>query len=242
MATENPSWGYLRITGALANLGHIVARTTVANVLDRHGLSPAPDRKTTWRQFLSAHGDVLAATDFLTVEVWRPFGLVRYHVMFIIALATRRVHIAGIIAGPHGTWMHQVARNLTDAFDGFLLGKRYLIMDRDPLFTRAFRETLKTAGVKPVRLPARSPNLNAFAERFVLSIKSECLDRMILFSEAQIRRAVLEYVTHYHEERPHQGLENRLITASTTAANTDGEVQRRARLGGLLSYYHREAA
>jgi len=242
MATENPTWGYLRITGALANLGHIVARTTIANVLERYGLSPAPARKTTWRQFLSAHWDVLAATDFLTVEVWRPFGLVRYSVLFVIELATRRVHIAGISAEPHSAWMHQVARNLTDATDGFLLGKRYLIMDRDPLFTRAFRETLKAAGMKSVRLPARSPNLNAYAERFVLSIKSECLDRLILFSEAQLRRAVTEYVLHYHQERPHQGLENRLIARPAVAANSDGEVRRRSRLGGLLSYYHREAA
>ena len=118
MATENLTWGYLRITGALSNLGYTVARSTIANVLERHGLSPAPKRKTTWRQFLSAHWDVLAATDFLTVEVWRPFGLTRYHVLFVIELATRRAHIAGIIADPHGDWMLQVARNLTDAFDG----------------------------------------------------------------------------------------------------------------------------
>ena len=242
MATENPTWGYLRITGALANLGHTVARSTIANVLSRHGLSPAPDRKTTWRQFLSAHWDVLAATDSFSVEVWSPFGLARYHVLFVIEIATRRVHIAGIMSDPHGAWMHQVARNLTDAVDGFLLGKRYLIMDRDPLFTRAFRETLNAAGVKPVRLPSRSPNLNAFAERFVLSIKSECLDKLIFFSEAQLRCAVTAYVAHYHEERNHQGLENRLITAAITAANTDGEVRCRRRLGGLLSYYHREAA
>ena len=242
IATENPTWGYLRITGALANLGHVVARTTIANVLERHGLSPAPDRKTTWRQFLCAHWDVLAATDFLTVEVWRPFGLARYHVLFVIELATRRIHIAGIIADPHGAWMHQVARNLTDAFDGFLLGKRYLIQDRDPLFTHAFRATLKVAGVKSARLPSRSPNLNAFAERFVLSIKSECLNKLIFFSEAQLHRAVTEYVAHYHEERNHQGLANRLVVRPGAAANSNGEVRLRQRLGGMLSYYHRQAA
>ena len=138
--------------------------------------------------------------------------------------------------------MRQVARNLTDAFDGFLAGSRYLIHDRDPLFTKAFRDTLDAAGVKSVRLPARSPNLNAFAERFVLSIRSECVDRMIFFREAQLRRAIHEFVAHYHAERNHQGLGNRLITAPAAAGNTDGEVRRRQRLGGLLSFYHREAA
>ena len=216
--------------------------TTIANVLERHGLSPAPDRKSTWRQFLSAHWEVLAATDFFTVELWRPFGLVRWHVLFCIELATRRVHVVGIADEPYGDWLDQIARNLTDAVDGFLLGKRYPIQDRDPLFTKAFRDTLEVGGVKSVRLPARSPNLNAFAERFVLSMKSECLNRMILFSEAQLRRAVTEYVLHYHQERPHQGLDNRLITTLGVPTNSDGDVRCRKRLGGLLSYYHREAA
>ncbi len=155
--------------------------------------------------------DVLAATDFLTVEVWRPFGLVRYSVLIVIGLATRRVHVAGIIAGPHGAWMHQVVRNLTDAFDGFLLGTRYLIQDRDPRFTKAFRDAMEAGGVKSVRLPARSPNLNVFAECFVLPIKSECLDQIIFFREAQLRRAVDEYVAHCDGERPHRGGRGRAL-------------------------------
>lgn len=138
MATEN-QWGYLRITGALKNLGHVVARTTVANVLARHGIETAPERRSTWKEFLRSHWDVLAATDFFTVEVWSPVGLVRYHVLFVMHVATRCVHIAGIIRDPNGSWMEQIARNLTDALDGFLLGKRYLILDRDPLFTKKFR-------------------------------------------------------------------------------------------------------
>lgn len=155
MATEN-RWGYLRIRGALANLGHIVARTTIANVLARHGIEPAPERSSTWKDFLKTHWEVLAATDFFTVEVWHPVGLVRYHVLFVMHVATRRVHIAGIAHDPGGEWMEQVARNLTDAFDGFLLNKRYLICDRDPLFTARFRELLEAAGVGTVRLPPRS--------------------------------------------------------------------------------------
>ncbi|MFC1609702.1 integrase core domain-containing protein [Myxococcota bacterium] len=241
MATEN-KWGYLRIAGALKNLGHEVARTTIANVLARHGIEPAPDRKTTWKQFLRSHWEVLAATDFFTVEVWSPVGLVRYHVLFVMHIATRRVHIAGIIHEPNAAWMEQVARTLTDCVDGFLLGKHHLIHDRDPLFTERFRDILGSAGVKAKRLPPRSPNLNPYAERFVLSIKSECLDHLILFSESQLRRACTQFVAHYHFERPHQGLGNHLIDESRVAANGDGEVECRERLGGLLRYYHREAA
>ena len=240
MATEN-RWGYLRIVGALRNLGHTVARTTVANILKRHGIEPAPERKTTWKEFIRSHWEVLAATDFFTVEVWSPVGLVRYHVFFVMAVATRRVHIAGIIHDPYGGWMEQIARNLTDAFDGFLQGKRYLIHDRDPLFTKKFRDIIATAGTKSVRLPPRSPNLNPHAERFVLSIKSECLDRLILFSEDQLLRVCKEYFSHYHCERNHQGLDNDLIDKSRLAANADGPVVGTERLGGLLKYYRRAA-
>ncbi len=241
MATEN-KWGYLRITGALANLGYVVARTTVANVLARHGIETAPERRSTWKEFLRSHWDVLAATDFFTVEVWSPVGLVRYHVLFVMHVATRRVHIAGIIRDPNGSWMEQVARNLTDAFDGFLLGKRFLIHDRDPLFTKEFCDILGSVGVKTKKLPPRSPNLNPHAERFVLSIKRECLDRLILFSEAQLRRACTEFTSHYHFEQNFQGLDNRLIDGSAVAANNDVEIRCKRRLGGLLKYYHREAA
>ena len=134
-----------------------------------------------------------------------------------------------------------MARNLIDALDGFLLGKRYLLLDRDPLYTQAFRQILDQAGIKTVRLPAHSPNLNAFAERFVLSIKTECLDRLIPLGETHLRRAVLEYTKHYHEERNHQGLDNELIVPAK-AANGVGKVNRRERLGGILSFYYREAA
>jgi transposase InsO family protein len=137
--------------------------------------------------------------------------------------------------------MEQLARNPTDAFDGSLVGKWYLIHDRDPLFTREFRDILSATGVNSVRLPPRSPNLNPHAERFVLSIKSECLNRLILTSEAQLRRSVHSYLAHYHGERPHQGLGNRLISG-VTAAHSDGDLVCPERLGGLLRYYHREAA
>ena len=190
MARENVSWGYDRIQGALANLGHIIAPNTVKNILKRHGIEPAPERekRTSWTTFLKAHWDVMAATDFFTVEVWTPRGLVTYYVLFIIHLSTRSVHIAGVTTAPNGAFMKQVARNLTDVSDGFLLNSRYLIMDRDTKYTEEFRDNLDREGVKPVRCPVRAPNCNAFAERFVRSIKEECLDRLILFGEASLRR------------------------------------------------------
>ena len=138
--------------------------------------------------------------------------------------------------------MTQIARNLTDVEDGFLVGKKYLIHDRDPLFTREFQEALGAAAVRNVRLPARSPNLNAYAERFVRSIKESCLDRMILFGERSLRRAVKEFVAHYHFERNHQGLDNQLIFPDKLDAEASAPIERRQRLGGMLKYYHRQAA
>jgi transposase InsO family protein len=244
MATENRSWGYTRIQGALANLHHEVSRGTIANVLREHGLEPAPDRikKTTWTEFLKAQWEVLAAADFFTVDVWTHRGLTRFAVLFVIHLSTRRIHIAGIAPEPDTAWMNQIARNLTDVGDGFLTGKRFLIHDRDPRFTDAFRETLAGADVQVVRLPARSPNLNAYAERFVRTIKESCLDRIMLVGEASLRRAVREFADHYHNERNHQGLGNQLIVRLAEQPNHEGNIACRERLGGLLKYYHRAAS
>jgi len=165
MARENVSWGYDRIQGALANLGHIVAPNTVKNILKRHGIEPAPERekRTSWTTFLKAHWDVMAATDFFTVEVWMLRGLVTYYVLFVMRLKTRSVHIAGVTTALNGAYMKQVARNLTDVSDGFLLNSRYLIMDRDTKYTEDFRGHLDRAGVNPVRCPARAPNCNEVA-------------------------------------------------------------------------------
>jgi len=157
-----------------------------------------------------------------------------YHVLFVMELSTRVVEIAGIVPELNGRWMEQVARNLTDAFDGFLRNKRYLIHDRSPLFTSRFAEILRAVGVEPIKLPPRSPNLSPHAERFVRSIKSECLERVIFFGERQLRHAVTEFMAHYHEERNHQGLGNELITPKEGVGATKGEVRCRERLGGLL--------
>ncbi len=184
----------------------------------------------------------MAATDFFTTEVWTKNGLITYFVLFVIDLASRRVEIAGITTSPDGAWMCQLARNLIDHEDGFLRGKRYLLMDRDGKYSPEFRAVLRRAGVKPLRLPARSPNLNAFAERFVRTIKEECLDRIIFFGEKMLQHTVTEFAVHYHCERNHQGLCNHLIDPDEGVRHTAGDVVCHERLGGLLKYYDRRAA
>ena len=162
--------------------------------------------------------------------------------MFFIELKTRRVKIAGIHHQPCGEWVEQMARNLTDDFDGFLRNATYLIHDRDPLYTRAFDEILKSRGIKPIKLPPRSPNLNSYAERFVRSIKEECLSRVVPLGERHLNLLAREYVEHYHRERNHQGLGNEMIDGAPKSAKAEGRVRRRKRVGGLLNYYYREAA
>ena len=244
MAQDTPNWGYTRIQGALANLSHKVARGTVANVLVRSGIEPAPGRgkRTRWSTFLKAHWKVFAASDFFTVEVWTSKGLVTHYVLFVINVAGRAVHIAGITTWPDEAWMLQVGRNLIDDEGGALASKRYLIVDRDTKYTRQFRRLVEKSGTEVIRLPPMSPNLNAYAERFVRSIKNECLRRMIFIGQASLRRAIGEYMAHYHEERNHQGLENRLIRPDLGRAANDGVVHRRPRLGGILNYYYRAPA
>ena len=242
MARENPRWGYTRIRGALHNLGHEISRNTIKKILLENGFDPIQRRGMSWEMFLKAHWGVIAATDFFSVEVITRSGLVRYFVLFVIDLKTRRIEIAGIVPQPDGKRMKQIARNLTDVDEGFLNGARYLIHDRDPLFTRAFREVLKYSGVKTVKLPPQSTNLNAYAERFVRSIKSECLAQIIPLGERHLRQAVMEYTEHYHFERNHQGLGNELINDQCVIDNMDGDVERCERLGGVLNYYYRRAA
>ena len=194
MATQNRAWGYLRIQGALSNLGHELARSTIANILKRNAIEPVPERvrKTTWKEFLTQHWNLIVAADFFTVEVWTRQGLRRFFVLFFIELSTRRVQLAGISTNENGLWMNQVARNLTDSEDGLLKGKRYLIHDRAPLFTSEFLTALAQVGVHSVKLPPRSPNLNSYAERFVRSIKQSCLDRVILFGEESRARGTTQ--------------------------------------------------
>jgi putative transposase len=246
MAKENPSWGYDRIVGALANLGHRLSDQTVGNLLRRHNLSPAPKRKQTvsWKDFIRAHMEVLVGTDFFTVEVLTLKGLITYYVLFFIHLGSRRVGLAGMTPYPDQEWMEQQARNATMEGWGFLRGCRYLLHDRDTKFCESFRELIESGSVETIRLPARSPNLNSYAERWVRSVKEECLSRLIPLGESSLRRALQQYIVHYHQERNHQGKENRILFPTQTEARRkkEGAVRCRERLGGLLKYYEREAA
>ena len=192
--------------------------------------------------FLKTHWDVLAAIDFTTIEVWTKGGLVTFYLLFVLELATRRVQLAGCTSDPTEAWMMQVGRNLTDPLDGFLRYKRYLLMDRDSKHCATFRELGEQSGPHCVRLPPRSPNLSAHLERFIRSIKEECFDRMILFGDRSLRNAAQEYISHYHAERNHQGLGNRIIEPGDEIGCTTGEIACRERLGGTLRYYHRRAA
>ena len=178
--------------------------------------------------------DVLSAIDFTTVEVWTKAGLVTFYLLFAMELKTRRVHLAACTASLGDNFMKQIARNLTDTFDGFLKDKKYVLMDRDTHFRCAFRTILEEAGAKPVRLPPKSPNLNAHLERFFRSLKSEALDQMIFFGEESLRRAVGSFVKHYHDERNHQGLDNQIIDPSEEVGTIAGKIECRERLGGIL--------
>jgi putative transposase len=182
------------------------------------------------------------AADFFTVEVWTRKGLQRFIILFFLDLSTRQVEIAGLASTANGLWMSQIGRRVTDAVDGILLSKRSLIHDRDPLFTAEFLRLLADVGVESVKLPPRSPNLNAYAERFVCSIKESCLERLILFGEESLRTALHQFMAYYHQERPHQGLANRLIRPDPSHGRNTGVVQQRQRLGGLVNYYYRAAA
>jgi putative transposase len=245
MARENSGWGYDRIVGALANLGHPVSDQTVGNILRRHGIGPAPKRSqiTTWKDFLAAHMDVLAGCDFFTVEVltWR--GLVTYYVLFFLHLESRRVTVAGITRHPDQEWMEQIARSATQDTWGYLPACCYVLHDRDTKFCASFRSALATGGIKTIRLPARSPNLNAFVERWVRSVKQECLSRLILFGPDSLWRVLTEYSDHYHRERNHQGKGNLLLFPQIPdkSAQSGRPVRCKPRLGGLLKYYERAA-
>lgn len=246
MARENTDWGYDRIVGAMANLGYRLSDQTVGNILLRHGIPPAPQhqRTTTSADFIRAHLSVLAGTDFFSVEILTLRGLVTYYVLFFIHFESRRVEIAGITLHPNEAWMKQIARNATLDEWGFLEGCRYLIHDRDSKYCQSFRDIIETAGVETRALPPRSQNLNAFAERWVKSVKDECLSKLILFGEASLRRALREYLAHYHAERNHQGKDNVLLFPSTMKAihPLDGSIGCKEHLGGLLKYYYRDAA
>jgi transposase InsO family protein len=203
--------------------------------------STAGDHRRSWRTFLKAHAGAIAAIDFFTAEVWTARGLVTHYVLFVLHHASRMVHIAGVTPNPDADFLAQVARNLTDSHDGFLRDRRFLILDRDTKFTQQFRRILGDAGIELMPTAFQAPNMNALAERFVGSIKRECLDRMILFGGDHLRRALNEFVAHYNAERPHQGVGNKTLTPAAAEPLLHGDVVVDERLGGLLRSYRRAA-
>lgn len=240
---ENPQWGYDRIQGYLVYLGYKVSPATVQRILSDYGYHPEPDdfKRTTWKQFLRSHLAVIYATDFFSVEVLTRKGLIRYMVLFAMELASRKAQIVGVHPCPDGQWMKQKARDMTDYEEGVLKEKRFLIHDWDPLFTREFRAFVKASGTQPIRTAARAPQQNSYAERFIRSLKYECLDKLILTSEAQLRYVLDEYLEYFHHERIHQGL-GRIIEPKYKNIAASGEIVCIERLGGLLKSYHRKAA
>ena len=246
MARENPSWGYDRIKGAMVNLGYKVSDQTVGNILQKHDIPPAPKRKktTSWKDFIRAHMAVMVGTDFFTVEVLTLRGLKTYYVLFFLHLESRRICLAGVTRHPDQEWMEQMARNVTMEATSFLIGKRYLLHDRDGKYCPSFRQIIEAENVKTLALPPKSPNLNAFAERWVRSVKEECLSQLILFGERSLKRALHHYESHYHQERNHQGKDNRLLFSLPTQQNSRAhqKLRCRQRLGGLLKYYEHEVA
>jgi len=241
LVAENPRWGYGRLQGELAKLGHAVGRSTVRDILNRRRVPPAPvrgRRANTWRQFLMRHRDAMLACDFFTIET---LFLQTVYALFFIELGTRRVHLAGCTAHPTAAWVTQQARNLCWKLQESGAAPRFLIHDRDAKFPPTFDAVFAAEGVAILRTPYRVPNANAFAERWVRSAREECLDHLLVAGEAHLRKVLAEYVAFYNHARPHQGLDQRCPVALPTPAR-DGPVRRRDRLGGLLHDYYRDAA
>ena len=240
---ENPTWGSNRIVGALDNLGFTLSDSTVDNIRHRNGLDPAPLRgkSTSWHRFLEAHWETLVAADFFTTEVLSWTGLVTYYTLFVIDLRSRSVHLCGTTLSPNAQWMKQAARQLVDAVDGFARGKTHLIIDRDTKYCEGFRQILQSGGVNIVLCPPRVPQCNAYAERFVRSIKQECLSRLIFLSEGHLRTTLSTFVKYYRHRRNHQGIGNKLIEPPESLPKM-GRIRCQNQLGGMLNYYYREAA
>ena len=233
-------WGYERISGELRKLGLSVSPSTVRRLLARAGLGPAPRRSgPSWREFLRAQAASIVACDFFTVET---AFLRRYYVLFFIELSSRRVHLAGCSAYPSGRWVTQQARNLS--FSGALSDARFLIHDRDSKFVASFDEVLRSEGISVILTPFQAPQANAYAERFVRTVRAECLDWQLILGPRQLDRVLRVFVEHYNRERPHRAL-GRCPPAPpqpTLPPPPGGEVKRRDRLGGLVNEYYRAAA
>lgn len=239
LARENPRWGHRRISGELAKLGLQVSPTSIRRLLARARLGPAPRRAgPSWREFLRAQATSIVACDFFTVET---LFLRRYYVLFFIAHASRRVWLAGCTKNPTGAWVTQQARNLGLDFSEH--GVRFLIRDRDSKYSAPFDEVFRTEGVRIVKTPVRAPKANAIAERFVRTVRGECLDWVLILNRRHLERVLRVYVDHYNRERPHRALDLRPPEPDERPQGSPaGEIHRRDRLGGLIHEYYRAAA
>jgi len=240
LARENPRWGYLRIVGELKKLGVIVSKTSVAAVLRRHRLPPAPRRSgPTWGEFLRAQAKGILATDFFTVDT---ITLRRFYVLFVIEIDRRRVHLLGVTANPNGPWVTQVARNFVSDLEAADRRFRFLIRDRDTKFTASFDTVLASIGIETIRTPVASPRANAFAEWFVRTIRNDCLDHLLVVSRGHLEAVLAEYFRHYNEARPHRGLQlEQPLPRLAISATSDGNVTRHDVLGGIVHEYERAA-
>lgn len=249
MARENV-WGYGRIQGELAKLGITISESCVADILRRNGLPPSPDRGgLTWREFLSRHADVLLCADFFTQEVWTFCGLQRALVLVVMHMRSRTVLLTEATFSPHSRWMAQQVRNVLWECDDLGIRPRFLIHDRDGCFSREFDTVLKHCGIEAVKTPFRAPNANAYIERWIRSIREECLGHLVLFGLNSLRRVIRQYKGFFNERRPHQGIGNRVPAAVDDEPPADvGEQEERLSavhcdeyLGGLLKSYRRAA-
>jgi putative transposase len=242
LAAENPGWGYQRIQGELLKLGHRVSASTIRRVLKALKIPPAPKRHTdtTWRQFLHAQAATMLATDFFHVDC--AVTLQRLYVLFVMEIGSRYVHILGVTANPDGPWTTQQIRNLLMDLGGRAAGFRFLIRDRAGQFSASVDAVLAGAGIEAVKIPPRSPRANAYAERFVLTARTEVTDRMLIFGERHLRSVMAEYARHYNGRRPHRALQFQPPRPDHPRADLSQErVKRRPVLGGLLNEYERAA-
>lgn len=242
MARDNPTWGYQRIQGELLKLGHRVGASTVRRVLIRLRIPPAPlrDTDTTWRQFLRTQATTMLACDFFHVDT--AVTLTRIYVFFVFEVGTRYVHLLGTTTNPDGPWTTQQARNLIMELGDHATQFRFLVRDRAGQFTRAFDTVLADAGITIVKIPPRRPRANCYAERFVLTARTELTDRMLILSQPHLRAVLTEYIAHYNTRRPHRARQLQPPRPDHPVdSHDDRRVIRRPILGGLINYYERAA-
>jgi len=246
LAKENPTWGYGKLEGEpgapRAKLGHVIGRSTIRDVLKRQRVPPAPERAqrgSSWRTFLSHHRHEIAACDFFTVDTaW----LKTIYVLFFIELGSRHVHLAGCTTKPTSAWVSQQARQLTWEIQDGSLPVRFLIHDRDSKLSAAFDTVFLSAEVTIIRTPVQGPNANAVAERWIRSVREECLDKLLILGVRHLHRVLSVYVDYYNHARPHQGIDQQCPVPLQRRITGDGPIERRDRLGGVLHDYYRRAA